>query len=181
MKVRDLCNRNVAAISRDTTLARAGALMRKYDVSALPVVDRTDRVIGVVTDRDLLLELARRNTPPAEVFVHEAMTRRPAVSLPHDSLTQALDIMRRNHVRRLPVVTEDDRLLGMISIDDIIVQAVEGKGRELPWEDVLFTLSEISEEYHPQEPPPRASFAPYSTHARDREHSFASSRFHESY
>jgi predicted transcriptional regulator len=122
--------------------------MRKYDIGVLPVVDRDDRVVGMVTDRDLFLELARRNAPPSEIFVDEAMTDRPAVCSSEDDVLDCLETMRRNRVRRLPVVDEDDRLEGIISIDDIICHAAQGKdGKDLPYEDVIEALCEITQAY----------------------------------
>ncbi|MBI2930964.1 MAG: CBS domain-containing protein [Planctomycetes bacterium] len=148
MKVRDLCICDVAAATRRTSLARAGMLMRKYEVGSLPVVDRHDRVIGMLTDRDCFLEIARRNAPASELFAEEIMTERPASVSAKDDVRDALDLMARYKVRRLPVVDEEGRLEGILSIDDLICHSVEeGRGRTIPYEDVVETLCEIVKEY----------------------------------
>jgi CBS domain-containing protein len=148
MIVRDLCICNAGACSPETSLARAGSLMRRYAVGSLPVVDRDDRVIGIVTDRDLFLELARRNAPPSEILVEGAMTDRPAVCSAQDDLQDCLIIMKRNRVRRLPVVDENDRLEGIISIDDIICHVADQKDdEEIPQDLLIDTLCEISRAY----------------------------------
>jgi CBS domain-containing protein len=148
MKVRDLCVRDVVTITKETNLDRAGALMRKHHVGCLPVVDRAERVIGVLTDRDSFLEIARRDESPSEIGTEEIMTDRPAVCTAQDDVMDCLEVMRKSRVRRLPVVDEDDRIEGIISIDDIICHAREGRdGRELPYEEVIDAFCEITEEY----------------------------------
>lgn len=148
MNVRDLCICNAGACSPETSLARAGSLMNRYAVGSLPVVDREDRVIGIVTDRDLFLELARRNAPPSEILVESVMTDRPAVCSAQDDLLDCLTTMKRNRVRRLPVVDENDRLEGIISIDDIICHVADQRGdEEVPQDLLIDTLCEISRAY----------------------------------
>ncbi|MBI2930822.1 MAG: CBS domain-containing protein [Planctomycetes bacterium] len=150
MKVRDLCVCDVAAATRETNLSRAGALMRKYNIGAVPVVDRNDRVIGMVTDRDIALELSRRNAPASEIFVDEIMSEKVAAVDREDDVQIALHQMARHKVRRLPVVDEDDTLQGILSIDDIFCHAVEqgeGKGKKIPYEDLVETLGAIAQEY----------------------------------
>jgi CBS domain-containing protein len=144
MKVRDLTVCNAGACTPETSLARAGAILRRSEVGTLPVVDRDDRVIGTVTDRELLLEIARRNAPPSEILVESVMSERPAVCSPQDDVLDVLAIMRRNRVRLLPVVDEDDRLEGVLSIDEIVAQAADGRDdTEVPLELLIDTLAEI--------------------------------------
>jgi CBS domain-containing protein len=145
MRVSDLCLCDVIACTRDTSLARAGALMRKYAVGTLPVVDRDDRVIGMITDRDVALEVTRRNMTPSEIFVGEVMAKPVAMCGPDDDIRDAMDLMRRHCVRRLPVVDEDERLEGILSIDDIVCEAVAD--RDIPTRQVMATLAEIAHEY----------------------------------
>jgi CBS domain-containing protein len=148
MRVSDLCVCDVSACSRETSLARAGAQMRKSDVGCLPVVDRQDRVIGMVTDRDIALELTRRNAPPSEIYVDEIMSDRIAVCSTDDDVRDALRLMARNEVRRLPVVDERDRLQGIISIDDIVCSAAQdGDNRQLPYSEVIDTFCQITSSY----------------------------------
>lgn len=147
MKVRDLCVSDVAAVTPETSLARAGALMRKYAVGSLPVIDRNDRVIGMITDRDIALELCRRNAPPSEIFCDEVMSERVATIESRDSVEDALDLMARHRVRRLPVVDSEGVLEGILSIDDIICHAAESRGEDVAYEDVVETLCEIAQEY----------------------------------
>ncbi len=156
MNVGDLCICDVAACQRETTLARAGALMHKFGVGALPVVDRNDRPIGMITDRDIAVATARRNAPPSELFVEDAMSDTVAVCLPDDDVRDALRIMARERVRRLPVVDDRGYLEGIVSIDDIVCHAVDISGdREIPYEEVVETLCRIVQEYRAETGPAR--------------------------
>jgi CBS domain-containing protein len=156
MNAENLCIFDVAACGRHTTLARAGALMRKYNVGALPVIDRNGRPIGMITDRDIALEATRRNVPPSEILVEEAMSDTVAVCLPDDDVRDVLRIMARERVRRLPLVDDRGFLVGIVSIDDVICHAVDvGGNRELPYEDVVETLCRIAQEYRAETGPAR--------------------------
>jgi CBS domain-containing protein len=85
----------------------------------LPVVDNTDKVIGMVSDRDICLSLGTRDERASDVRVEEVYTKKLYSCGPEDDLETALDIMGTNHVRRLPVVDERGKLVGIVSIDDI--------------------------------------------------------------
>lgn len=157
MKVGDLCICDVAAVSRQTSLARAGTLMRKYNVGALPVIDRNERAVGMITDRDIALALTRRNASPSEVLVEEVMAEEVAVCTADDDVREALRIMGREQVHRLPVVDDRGLLEGIISIDDIVCHAVDvDGGRELPYELVVESLCGIAQKYRAETGPAKA-------------------------
>ncbi|HVR87363.1 MAG TPA: CBS domain-containing protein [Planctomycetota bacterium] len=164
MRVSDLCNGDVSSCSRDTSLARAGALMSKGEVGCLPVVDRQDRVIGIVTDRDIALELASRDAPASEIFVDEMMSDRITTCKVEDDVRDVLRLMARNEVRRLPVVDEEGRLQGILSIDDLICHASQdGDSRQLPQSEVLEAYCQITQSYQPE-----THSAPRNRGARNR-------------
>ncbi len=156
MNVRNLCICDVADCTRETSLARAGQLMRKFGIGALPVIDRNDRPIGIVTDRDIALVVARKNLPASELLVEEVMSDTVAVCTLQDDVREALRIMARERVRRLPVVDDEGRLEGIVSIDDIVCHAVDVEGgRELSYELVVETLCRIVQPYRAETGPAR--------------------------
>lgn len=158
MKVADLCICDVAAVGPQASLTRAGSLMRKYNVGSIPVIDRNDRPIGMITDRDIAVALTQRNALPSEVLVEEAMTEGVAVCDLEDDVREVLRILGREQVRRLPVVDDRGQLEGIISIDDIICHAVDvDGGRELPYDLVVETLCRIAQPYRAETGPARAS------------------------
>jgi CBS domain-containing protein len=122
MNVDRVFTRTTISVSRAATLADAAVLMRDHHVGALLVTDETDpqRVAGIVTDRDLVIQAMAEGTAPRECTVGEVMTRALATVQRDATLHQALETMRRDGVRRLAVVEGIGAPIGMVSIDDIL-------------------------------------------------------------
>lgn len=153
MRVVDIMMGTPYFCSPEANLGVAAELMWKGDCGFLPVVDRSAKIVGVVTDRDICIALGTRGRLPSEVTVGEVMTSRVHLCVPEDDIHEALREMREGHVRRLPVVTKNGALVGVISIDDVILHArSEGLGRvaELTTEEVLRTLQALNVRQLPQ-------------------------------
>jgi CBS domain-containing protein len=123
MKVRAVMNKPVQTVSSDSSLAEAGKRMAENDCGVLPVVDGKCRVVGILTDRDVCLALATKNRLASEISALEVMSPHVCACGPDDDLSKALETMRHRLVRRLPVVDDAGRLVGILSIDDIIIHA----------------------------------------------------------
>ncbi len=123
-------------------LAQAAELMRTGKCGALPVVDDQQDVIGILTDRDICLHVAARDCRPSEMAVGETMTPSVAVCHPDDDIHCALKTMRSHKVRRLPVVSAEGRLQGMLSISELLLHArnIDGARPELSHQDIVSTL-----------------------------------------
>ncbi len=122
MRVRELMCRPVSSCSQETSLAAAARLMGENDCGVLPVM-REGRIAGVVTDRDVCLAIARKAA--AETTVREVMTTNVATCGVNSEVPETLAIMASRRVRRLPVVDERGALIGVVSMDDIILRAEE--------------------------------------------------------
>ena len=120
MRVRDIMTQPATTCAPETTIAIAGHLMEDAGCGVLPVVDLRRRLLGVVTDRDLLLALANTDRNAAQVTVREAMQQDVSTCASDDELRFALETMRRHAVRRLPVVDRESHVIGVLSIDDIV-------------------------------------------------------------
>lgn len=147
MKVFQIMRSEPRTCAPDDTAAAAGRLMAEVDCGWLPVVD-DHRVIGVVTDRDLCLALARSDRKPSDVKVGDAMTSRVHACGPDDDVRAALTVMREHHVRRLPVLGERECLEGVLSLDDTVFEArpFETAGFTGPfYADITATLRSILE------------------------------------
>jgi CBS domain-containing protein len=144
MRVKDLMTDDVKCCSLETNLAAAAKIMWEADCGAVPVTDGQNKVIGVITDRDICIAGATRSRTEGEIPVQEVISRTVYSCLPNDDVRAALETMRSQRVRRLPVVAQDGRLAGIISIHDIAVQARSGKGSAVPVEDVLDTFIAIT-------------------------------------
>ena len=128
MKISDLCERDIVTVSAAASVREAAAAMRDQHVGALAVTDpyRPDRVIGIVTDRDLVLELLATGRP-AEGQAIGALCQTDLAGVPASaSLEEAVRAMQRSGVRRLLVMGDKEEIVGLVSIDDL-VHAVAGE------------------------------------------------------
>ena len=139
MKVRDIMMAQPKTASPGTTLAAAAHLLWDADCGILPVVEG-GKLVGVVTDRDMYIALATRNKPASQVTVGDVATGTVWACGPDDDVHVALDTMKARRVRRLPVVA-DGSLVGMISMNNIVLAA--GTGKAVGNEEVVDTFKAI--------------------------------------
>lgn len=132
--VREVMTSSVRSVRPSQSLADAASLMRSEDVGSLPVAEQQS-LIGIVTDRDIVVRAVAEGRDPRQVTVQEVVSRDPVTVRPEQDLDEALDLMARNQVRRLPVV-EGGRLVGIIAQADLGLGASEEKVGE--------TVEEIS-------------------------------------
>src|SRR5437868_9441264 len=123
MRVKELCRPRPVTCASDLNLAQAVALMWESNAGALIVVDVHDRPMAIVTDRDVAIALGTRDLPASAMKVKEVMTRRLYTCLAEDDILNAIRIMVRNGVRRLPVINAEARVVGLLSVDDLVLAA----------------------------------------------------------
>lgn len=146
MKVKDVMTAGAMACLPQTSLAEAAALMWENDCGTLPVLDDSGRVVGMVTDRDICFGATTKDSPPSEISVREVITGRVYACGPEDDVREALHTMRRERVRRLPVVAENGTLRGILSMNDVALKADKGDGKKhdgLSYADVVETYKAI--------------------------------------
>jgi CBS domain-containing protein len=127
--------------------------MWDHDCGCLPVSsgDGVERVVGVITDRDICMSALFQNKPLRELRVADAMAKHVQVCRPRDSLADAEMAMREARIRRLPVVDTDDVLVGIISLADLAQEAARERAattREITESEVGDTLATICEPVH---------------------------------
>ena len=105
----------------EDSVSHAADMMRQHDVGSLPVVDSRDsgRLVGIVTDRDLVTKVVARNRPVDSATVKDAMTAGPATCREDDDIERAVSLMAERQVRRMPVVDGGGRLTGIIAQADV--------------------------------------------------------------
>jgi len=125
MKVEQLMTQDVRTCRPGDSLSAAAQLMWDGDCGCIPVVsdDGSKRVIGMVTDRDVCMATHFRGRAPREVSVDEAMSTGVRAVGASEDLADAKAIMREAQVRRLPVVDEDQQLMGVLSLADLAQEA----------------------------------------------------------
>ena len=145
MRVKDIMTSNVSCVRATDSLSSAAKLMWDCDCGAVPVVDESSQVIGMITDRDICMSCWSQDRAPTAIQVSQSMSRELFCCSPEDSLASAESTMRSKQVRRLPVTDGEGRLAGIISLADLVKQSRQGDGqrREAAPEEVTSTLAGI--------------------------------------
>ena len=148
MRVEDVMTKDVSSCNPDTNAAAAAEIMWIRDCGVLPVLEGSGRVVGMVTDRDLFIALGTQNRSASEVPVGAIMHREPSVCAPEDDVRKALKTMAQQRVHRLPVVDKSGELKGILSMNDVVLQA-KSETDGIFKDDVIRTLKAICEHRQP--------------------------------
>jgi len=132
MKVKEIMTANPKACTTTTNLAEAASFMWDYNCGILPVVADGGRIVGLITDRDMCIGGATKNRNLSNIAVEEIMTGNVYSCAPEDDVRKALETMQQRKVRRLPVVAPDGTLEGLLSINDITLNAKETTDKKVP-------------------------------------------------
>jgi CBS domain-containing protein len=147
MKVKDIMTKSVSACDGQTNLSSAAIMMWDGDCGILPVVDDKEKVIGVITDRDLSIAMATKNKLPGDILVGEIVEKGNVEACsPDDDVKKTLEKMAEHQIRRLPVVNKEGYVQGMLSMNDVIRHA-QADSRELSDKDVLKALKSICSQH----------------------------------
>ena len=123
-KISDLMSPNPCAIEADKPVAYAARMMKDEDVGLAPIVEG-DLLVGTLTDRDIVTRVVAEGKDPQSVAVREVASTSLVTIDPEQKLDEALQLMASNQVRRLPVVEQDGRLVGVVAQADIAREAKE--------------------------------------------------------
>ena len=143
MKVQEIMTTAPEACRPATTLAAAFERLWAADCGVLPVTDDGATLVGIVTDRDICIALGTRNRPAATVPVETVMRRTVHTCRPDDDVDVALGRMQERRVRRLPVVDDRGKLVGLLSLNDVVLAAGTGPKAAVKPAAVLQTLKAI--------------------------------------
>ncbi|HEX2520754.1 MAG TPA: CBS domain-containing protein [Terriglobia bacterium] len=116
----------VCCLSSDK-VDRAAQIMKAEDVGSIPVIEglQARRVVGIVTDRDIVLKVVANGRDPENVFVNEIMTGRPVTCRLDDDLQHLLHAMAEHQVRRIPIVDIQNRIVGIVAQGDVATRMEE--------------------------------------------------------
>lgn len=124
MTVGEICKRNVVYVQREVTVQAACRLMRHYHVGSLVVVDErngsTRTPVGIVTDRDVVIEVDAMELDARTITVGDIMSGNLATATENQDVLETITLMRQRGVRRMPVVDDDNRLVGIVTVDDLL-------------------------------------------------------------
>ena len=128
--VQELMTSNPCSIDTDKSVAYAAKMMRDEDVGLAPIVEG-NRLVGTLTDRDIAMRVVAEGKDPESTKVTEIASTDLVTVDPQQSLDEALRLMAKHQVRRLPVVEEDGRLVGVVAQADVAKSAGEKQTGEL--------------------------------------------------
>ncbi|HEX7996931.1 MAG TPA: CBS domain-containing protein [Pyrinomonadaceae bacterium] len=152
MKVREIMTIDVGSCGLETNLAAAARIMWDKDCGSVPVIDSEGRVIGIITDRDICMALTTRNNLASEVTVGDVVNGTVTSCAAGEDVSVALKKMQEEQLRRLPVVDGEGRLVGILSLNDVILHSKRGKskkGAHVSHGDVMNTLKALSQHRTP--------------------------------
>ena len=123
MPVSEICNREVVVVQRDDTALEAAKLMRQHHVGDVLVVEDRNGVrvpVGIVTDRDLIMEIMAPELDDTVITVGDIMAKELLTVKESTGIFEAIQYMRQKAVRRLPIVNESGGLIGILTLDDLL-------------------------------------------------------------
>jgi CBS domain-containing protein len=141
MKIREMMTKETRAVSPTTPVIEAAGLMRLHDIGLVPVVE-SDRVVGMLTDRDIVLQVVADGDDPHTTLVGDVMSAGSISVNEEQDVEEAVNLMQKYQVRRLPVLDRGSRLVGIVSLGDIAVDVHAGLSGKI--------LKEVSEPATPR-------------------------------
>lgn len=147
MKVKDIMTHKAITCRPENNLAEVVAAMWEGHCGALPVLDARGAVSGMITDRDISIALGTRNRPASQIRVMDVSLPRVFTCAADDDVLSALATMATQNVRRLPVVAKDGPIVGILSIDDVLLRAEKAPGKSgVSYEHVIEAAKRILRE-----------------------------------
>jgi CBS-domain-containing membrane protein len=150
VNVDKLMTKDVRWCYADASTADAARIMWERDCGFVPVIDASERLVGVITDRDICMASYLKNRNLNEISVREVMATDLYTCRPEDSIQTAENVMRQAQVRRLPVTNASNRLVGVLSLNDVAREAERERkaaAPDVPLDGVALTLSAVSQQH----------------------------------
>ena len=126
MELKKIMTQGVEVISADATVREAAQKMKSFDIGILPVVE-DGQLVGVVTDRDIVLRVIAQGLDPGKTRVHDAMTSSVIYCFEDQDVEEAARTMMDNQIRRLLILNRNKQPIGMVSLGDISVHTQDEK------------------------------------------------------
>jgi CBS domain-containing protein len=125
MLVKDVMTKGAECILPDQTIAQAAQRMRKLNVGSLPVCGKNDRLVGMITDRDITVRAIAESCEPDETCVEDVMTEGIEFCFDDEDIHCAAERMEEKQIRRLAVLDHNKRLVGILSLGDLAVKTAD--------------------------------------------------------
>jgi len=125
MRIRHVMTKDPSCCLPTDSALKAASIMRDEDTGIVPVIEneQSQKIVGVVTDRDLCMNVVAEGRDPRTTAVEQCMTTAVVTCSPNDSVERATELMRENQIRRIPVVDDQRKLQGILSLADLVSRA----------------------------------------------------------
>jgi len=142
--VRDLMTPDPVCCTPQTSLDAVARVMLENDCGAVPIIENEQnrRLVGIITDRDIVCRVVAQEIPPCSTMVHQVMTRDVATLRPDAKLEDCVRLMARHQVRRIPIVDESGSIVGIVAQADLARAGADEQGFEDELADVVEEVSE---------------------------------------
>ena len=127
MQVKDVMTKGVECVLPDQSIAQAAQRMRKLNIGALPVCGENDKLMSMITDRDITVRAIAESCEPDDTCVREVMTPRIQFCFDDQDVTAAAELMEEKQIRRLAVLDHNKRLVGILSLGDLAVKTADDR------------------------------------------------------
>ena len=127
MKVKEFMTKNVGFCHPENNLTEAAEIMQRRDCGIVPVIDEDEKVVGMISDRDICLALANENAKFSQVKVEKLMMTKIINCSADDKIEDALRKMRKNQLKRLAVIGKEGKLVGILSVTDVLISVRKNK------------------------------------------------------
>lgn len=124
MKISEIMTKEVVTADSNESVLGVAKLMREHNIGCVPVTENGKKIIGVITDRDIVLNMAKYNFDPTNTSAKEITSNIVYRVKPEADVWDALELMKKQKIRRLPVMT-DETIVGFVSLGDIAVYTNE--------------------------------------------------------
>ncbi len=143
MKCKKIMSHNIKSCTPECSVRDAVLIMKEQNCGVVPVVNESNQVQGIVTDRDVALYTVLNEKDPDTTKLKEFMNKKVVTCFEDDDIESAITKMQKSQIRRIPIVNQENELLGLISLGDLAVKAGEKEEHE-----AFETLEKISEPVH---------------------------------
>jgi len=136
--LRDVMSRQPQSVREEDTLAQAAGLMKQYNIGSVPVLNRKDTVVGMITDRDIAVRAVAGGMDVNSTVVKDVMTPKPVMGAEEMDVEVAAELMAAHQIRRLPV-QQNGRLTGMVALGDLAVRYQTNTSAAMALEEISET------------------------------------------
>lgn len=155
MQIREIMSHPVVTCPADVTLQHAARLMWEYDCGIIPIVGDDGRLVGVVTDRDACMAAYTQGRPLSDIPIATAMAKNVVASRASESVEAVESLMKASQIRRVPIVDNEYRPVGIVSLNDLARLAARGRRNGVD-RQLVETLAAVSQPRGNAEPATQA-------------------------